>query len=158
MADTYGCEYGSLQDNKTWELVTLPPRRKLVQCKWIYKTKLEVDGTTTKYKAWLVEKRYSQVHGMDYNETFAPVARMDSIRLVLAIATSKRWEVHHMDVKISFLHGDLEEDIYMIHPGGYIEDSSLVCKLRKCLYELKQSPRAWCAKMDAFLMSHNFVR
>ena len=97
-------------------------------------------------------KGYSQFQGLDYNETFALVARMDSIRLVLVVATSKRWEVHHMDVKSSFLHGDLKEEIYMKQPKGYIEDSSLVCKLRKYLYGLKQAPRAWYSKMDSFLM------
>ena len=90
-----------------------------------------------------MEKGYSQVQGLDYNETFAPVARMDSIRLVLAIAASRRWEVHHMDVKISFLHGDLEEEIYMKQPEGFIDDPFLVCRLRKSLYGLKQAPRAW---------------
>ena len=84
------------------------------------------DGTTTKYKALLVAKGYSQVQGLDYNETFTPVSRMDSIILVLAFATSERWKVNHMDVKSSFLHGDLKEDIYMKQPEGYFEDSSLV--------------------------------
>ena len=146
-------EYDSLQNNKTWDLVSLPLGRKLVQCKWIYKTKLEAYGSTTKYKAQLVAKGYSQVHGLDYNETFAPVARMDSIRLVLAIVASKKWEAHHMDVKGSFLHGDLEEEIYMRQLEGYTEDSSLVCRLWKSLYGLKQSPRAWYSNMDAFLLS-----
>ena len=78
---------------------------------------------------------------------------MDSIKLVLVVAASKRWEVHHMDVKSAFLHGDLKEDIYMKQPEGYIEDPSLVCKLRKLLYGLKQSPKAWYSKMDSFLIS-----
>ena len=90
----------------------LPPGRKLVQCKWVYKTKFSADGSPLKYKARLVSKGYSQVHGIDYNETFAPVAKMDSIRLALAIAASKQWEVHHMDVKCDFLNGDLTEEIY----------------------------------------------
>ena len=113
-------EFDSIHDNQTWELVPLPLGRKLVQCKWIYKTKIVADGTTTKYKARLVAKGYSQVQGLDYNETFTPVVRMDSIRLVLTIDASKRWEVHHMDVKSAFLHGDLEEEIYMKQPDGYI--------------------------------------
>ena len=136
----------------------MPPRKNIVQCKWIYKTKIAANGTTTNYKNQLVSKEKSQVHGLDYNETFALVARMDSIRLFLAIATSNRWEVHHMDVKSVFLHGDMEEEIYMRHLEGYIEDSSVVCKLRKSLYGLKQAPRAWYPKMDAFLMSQNFER
>ena len=102
----------------------LLPRRKLVQCKWVYKTKIASDGTTTKYKARLVAKGYSQVQGLDYNETFTPVARIDSIRLVLAVAFSKRWEVHHMDVKSAFLHGDLKEEIYMKQLDEFIEDPS----------------------------------
>ena len=106
-------EFYSLQNNKIWELVSLPPRRKLAQCKWVYNTKIAFDGTKTKYKARLVAKGFSQVQGLDYNETFSPIARMDSIKLVLAVAASKRWEVHHMDVKSSFLHGDLEEEFYM---------------------------------------------
>ena len=90
---------------------------------------------------------------MDYNETFTHVARMDSIRMVLDVAISKKWEIHHMDVKSAFFHGDLEEEIYMRHLEGYTEDSSLVCKIRKCLYGLKQALRAWYAKMDVFLLS-----
>ena len=84
-----------------------------------------------------MEKGYSEVHGMDYNETFATLARMDSIRLVLEVAYSKSWEVHHMDVKSSFIHGDLKEEIYIKQPEGYIEDSSLVCTLEKSLYGIK---------------------
>ena len=106
----------------------------------------------------LVSKGLSQVQGVDYTYTFAPVAKMDSIRLVLAIATSKRWEVHHMDVKSDFFHGELHEDIYMHHIEGVIHDPSLVCRLRKSLYGLKQALRAWYAKMDNFLLSLGFVR
>ena len=100
-----------------------------------------------------MEKGYSQVQGLEYNETFALVARMDFITLVLAVVASKRWEVHYMDVKSSFLHGDLKEYIYMKKPKGFIDDPSLVCRLRKSLYGFKQAPRAWYSKMDAFLMS-----
>ena len=102
-----------LQKNNTWELVDLPPGRKLVQCKWVYKTKFYADGSPLKYKDRLVAKLYSQVHVIDYNETFAPVAKTDSIKLALAIAASRQWEVHHMDVKCAFLNGDLIEEIYM---------------------------------------------
>ena len=104
-------EFNSLQKNNTWELVDLPPGRKLVQCKWVFKTKFATDGSPLKYKEILVAKGYSQVHGIYYNETFAPVAKMDSIRLALAIVASKQWEVHHMDVKCAFLNGDLNEEI-----------------------------------------------
>ena len=126
-----------IQKNNTWELVDLPPGRKLVQCKWMYKTKFAADGSALKYKARLVAKGYSQVHGIDYNETFAPVAKMDSIRLALAIATSKQWEVHYMDVKCAFLNGYITEDIYMHQPQGFDTNPSLVCMLKKSLYGLK---------------------
>ena len=109
-------EFDSLQDNKTWELVSLPPGRKLVQCKWVYKTKITYDGTKTKYKAQLVAKGYSEVQGLDYNETFTPIERMDSIKLILEVTASKRWEAHHMDVKSAFLLGDLKEYIYNKQP------------------------------------------
>ena len=98
------------------------------------------------------------MHGIDYDETFALVAKMDSICLALAIVVAQGWEVHQMDVKNAFLHRDLPEEIYMEQPHGFIQDSSLVCRLKKSLYDLKQAPRAWYAKMDSFLLSQNFER
>ena len=83
---------------------------------------------------------------------------MDSVRLTLAIVVAKRWEVHHIDVKNSFLQGDLSDEIYMEQPQGFIQDSSLVCRLKRSLYNLKQAPIAWYAKMDSYLLSQNFVR
>ena len=106
----------------------------------------------------LEAKLFFHVQGIEYNKTFAPVAKMDSIRLVLAIAASKQWEVHHMDVKSSFLHGDLKEDIYMKQPKGFIDDPSLFCRLRKSLYGFKQAPREWYSNMDSFLLSQKFKR
>ena len=93
---------------------------------------------------------------MDYIDTFAPVAKMDSIRLVVAIATYKRWEVHPMDAKSGFIHGDLHEYFYMQYHEGFIHYPSLVCRLKKSLYGLKQAPKAWYAKMDNFLLSPAF--
>ena len=106
-------EFKSLQDNETWEMVPFPSKRKLVQCKWVYRTKVDTNGSDIKYKARLVSKGFSQVQGVQYTETFALVAKMDSIKLVLAIVASKQWEVHHMDVKSVFIHGDLHEEIYI---------------------------------------------
>jgi hypothetical protein len=152
-------EYRSLMENDTWDLVPLPKGRKLVRCKWVYQTKYASDGSIERHKARLVAKGFSQVEGIDYNETFAPVAKMNPIRLVLALAASHKWEVHQMDVKSAFLHGDLKEEIYMEQPPGYIQnDSSLVCHLKKSLYGLKQAPRAWYAKMDSFLIATGFSR
>ena len=112
----------------------------------------------SRYKARFVAKGFQQVQGIDYDETFDPMAKMDFIRLALAIAAAKRWEIHHMDVKNAFLHGDLEEEIYMEQPQGYVHNSSLVCKLKKSLYGLKQAPHAWYAKIDSYLLSQNFMR
>jgi hypothetical protein len=97
------------------------------------------------------------LHGIDYDETFARVAKMDSIRLALAIAVTKGWELHQMDVKNAFLHGDIFEDIYMEKPQGFMHDSSLVYRLNKYLYGLKKALRAWYSNMDSYLLSQNFV-
>ena len=96
-----------MQYNETWELVPLPSKRKLVQCKWVYRTNMADDGSDMSYNAILVSKGFFKFHGVDYTETFASVAKMDSIRLFLAIITSKRWEVHHMDVKSDLIHGEI---------------------------------------------------
>eukprot|EP00253_Pinus_taeda_P002954 PITA_02954 len=152
-------EYHSLSANDTWDLVPLPKGRKLVRCKWVYRTKYGPDGKVDKHKARLVAKGFSQVEGIDYTETFSPVAKMNSIRLVLSLAASLKWEVHQMGVKSAFLHGDLHEEIYMEQPIGFIQtDSSLVCRLKKSLYGLKQAPRAWYAQMDSFLLESGFSR
>ena len=135
-------DFKSLQDNETWELVPLPSKRKLVQCKWVYRTKVDVYGSDIKYKDSLVSKFLSQVQGVDCTNTFALVEKMDSIMLVLAIAASKRCEVHHMDVKSDFLHGDVHEDIYMHQTKGFIHVPSLVYKLKKSPYGLKEDPKA----------------
>jgi hypothetical protein len=134
-------------------VVSLPKGRKLVRCKWVYRTKYASDGSVERHKARLVAKGFSQVEGIDYNETFSPVEKMNSIRLILSLAVSHKWEVHQMIVKSTFLHEDLQEEIYMEQPPGYVQnDSSLVCRLKKSLYGLKQAPRAWYAKMDSFLI------
>jgi hypothetical protein len=134
-------EYRSLMVNDTWVLVPLAKGRKLVRCKWVYRTKYASDGSVERHKAWLVSKGFFQVEGIDYNETFAPVEKMNSICLVLALAASHKWEVHQMDVKYAFLCGDLQEEIYMEQPPGYVQnDSSLICHLKKSLYGIKQAP------------------
>ena len=102
-------EFHSLQKNGTWNLVIAPLGRKLVKCKWVFKTKFDADGSPLKYKEILVAKVFSQVQGIDYNDTFSPMPKMDSIRLVLAIVASKHWEVHHIDVMSDFLHVYMKE-------------------------------------------------
>ena len=130
-------EYHSLQKNETWELVNLPPGRKLVKCKWVFKKIFIADGYPINYNEILVAKGFSQVQGIDLNETFAPVEKMDTIRLGLAIAAYKQQKVHRMDVKISFLHVDLKEEIYKHKLGGFFTKPSLLCRLNKSLYGIK---------------------
>jgi hypothetical protein len=146
-------EYRSLIENDTWDLVPLPKGRKLVRCKWVYRNKYASDGSIERHKARLVAKGFSQVEGIDYNETFAPVAKMNSIHLVLSLAASHKWEVHQMDVKSAFLHGDLKEEIYMEQPPGYVQnDSSLVCRLRNLFMVSSKLPELGMPKWIAFLL------
>ena len=106
-----------------------------------------------KYKVILVSNDYSQVKGIDYNNTFVRMENMDCIRVALAIVASRQWEVHHIDVKCAFLHGYMNEDIYMQKSEGFVSNPYLVCRLKKSLYGLKQAPRAWYAKIGGFLLS-----
>jgi hypothetical protein len=150
-------EYKSLLKNQTWDLVPLPLGMKLVRCRWVYRNKSAADGKISRYKSRLVSKGFQQVHGIYYDETFTRIVKMDSIHLALSISELKGWEFHQMDVNNVFLHGDLSEDIYMEHPQGFMQDSYLVCQLKKYLYGLKQALRAWYANMESYLLSHNFV-
>ncbi|WVZ24536.1 hypothetical protein V8G54_003080 [Vigna mungo] len=138
-------EMEALNKNGTWELVTLPPGKKPVGCKWVYAIKYRADGTIERFKARLVAKGFTQTYGVDYLETFAPVAEMNTIRVILSLAANNDWDLQQFDVKNAFLHGYLEEEIYMELPPGYNGQAvaGTVCKLRKALYGLKQSPRAW---------------
>ena len=139
-------EYGSIMKNNTQDLVDRPPMRKVIGTKWVYKTKYKSDGTLDKYKAQLVVKGFTQVHGFDYQDTFAPIARLTTIRSVLALAAQESWPVFQMDVKSTFLNGDLKEEVYVEQPLGFVilGSEGKVCKLKKALYKLKQAPCAWC--------------
>jgi hypothetical protein len=149
-------EYQSLMKHNNWNLVPRPQNRNIVSCKWIFKTKeVETDSgdIDVKYKARLVAKGYSQVHGVDYEEIFAPVVKFTSARILLAIVALLDLELHQMDVVTAFLNGELNEEIFMEQPEGFgAENSSQVCKLAKSLYGLKQAPRQWHAKIDGFLV------
>jgi Reverse transcriptase (RNA-dependent DNA polymerase) len=151
-------ELDALEKNETWRMVPLPNGKKLVGCKWIYKIKYHNNGTIERYKARLVAKGYTQTYGIDYEETFAPVAKMNTIRILLSIVVNQNWTLHQMDVKNAFLQGTLEEEVYMSLPPGYIREntSNLVCRLNKSIYGLKQSPRAWYDKLSSHLLSYNF--
>ncbi|CAL9028547.1 unnamed protein product [Prunus brigantina] len=111
-------EMRALQKNGTWELVPLPHGKKTVGCRWIYTVKLKADGSVERYKARLVAKGYTQRYGIDYQETFAPVAKIKTIRILLSLAANLDWPLHQFDVKNAFLHGDLEEEVYMDLPPG----------------------------------------
>ena len=129
--------------NHTWELVDLPPDCKPLSSKWVFKRKRKVDGSIDKYKAIFVIKGYKQIEGLDCFDTYSPVRKINSIRMVLAIAALRNLEVHQMDVKITFLNGDLDEEIYMEQLEGFSAtgQEKKVCKLVKSLYGLKQSPK-----------------
>ncbi|MCO5612936.1 hypothetical protein L7F22_067209 [Adiantum nelumboides] len=151
-------EMAALDVNETWELVLLPEGKKSIGCKWVYKVKHNADGSISRYKARLVAKGYAQTYGIDYEETFNPVAKMAIVRTVIAVAASKGWLLHQMDVKNAFLHGDLQEEVYMEQPQGYedVKHLGYVCKLKKALYGLKQAPRAWHARIVAYLVAIGF--
>lgn len=136
-------ELDSLHKNSTWDLVRLPEGRKPIKNKWVFKVKRRTDGSVERYKARLVACGYSQKEGIDYKETFSPVVRLESVRILLAIVARDDLELMHFDVKTAFLNGMLEEEIYMDQPRGYPEKSGYVCKLKRSLYGLKQASRAW---------------
>lgn len=153
-------EIRAIKRNETWELTTLPAGAKKIGVKWVCKTKLNEKGEVDKYKARLVAKGYSQRHGIDYNEVFAPVARWDTIRTILALATHKGWYVYQLDVKSAFLHGELNEAVFIDQPQGYEKQSEehKVYKLRKALYGLKQAPRAWYSRIEAYFIKEGFEK
>ncbi|KAG8478610.1 hypothetical protein CXB51_028417 [Gossypium anomalum] len=154
-------EMESLHKNKTWDLVKLPKGKKTVRCKWVFKKKEGTPGVEEpKYKARLVAKGYSQVPGVDFTDVFSPVVKHSSIRALLGIVAMHDLELEQLDVKTAFLHGELEEDIYMQQPEGFTvsEKEDYVCLLKKSLYGLKQSPRQWYKRFDSFMTSHDFKR
>ena len=153
-------ELRMIEKNDTWELVDRPQHRKVIGVKWVYRTKLNADGSVNKYKARLVVKGYSQVFGVDFSETFAPVARLDTIRMLLALTAQKGWKTYQLDVKSAFLNGYLQEEIYVEQPEGFQVkgQEEKVYLLKKALYGLKQAPRAWYSRIDEHLQSLGFVK
>lgn len=153
-------EINMIEKNKTWELVNKPKDKDVIGVKWVYKTKFNSDGSIQKHKARLVVKGYAQQPGVDYSETFAPVARMDTIRALIAIAAQNGWKIHQLDIKSAFLNRDLEEDIYVEQPQGFVVkgQEGKILKLKKALYGLKQAPRAWYSKIDNYFTSQGFRR
>ena len=146
-------ELDSIYKNGTWDLVTLPKDRKALPCKWVYKYKYTFDKTSPKYKARLVAKGLKQEQGVDFDDIFSLVVKLTTLHMLLALAVNQDLELVQMDVQVTFLHGDLNEEIYMEQPEGYEVSGKehLVCKLKKSLYRLTQSPRLWYQKFDAFM-------
>ena len=153
-------EIDSINKNNTWELVELPQGVKIIGLKWVFKVKRNADGSINKFKARLVAKGYVQEHGIDFDEVFAPVARLETIRLLIGLAAANKWEIHHLDVKTAFLHGELNEEVYVSQPEGFEKkgEEHKVFKLSKALYGLRQAPRAWNTKLDQILKRLGFKK
>jgi hypothetical protein len=149
-------EYESLIQASTWKLVPLPSELKAIRCTWIYKVKMHSDSTVARHKAHLVAQGCTQTPGIDFDQTFSPVVKYDSIRTILAIATQQQMHLTQFDIQTAFLHGVIDTIIYMIQPPGYEvagpDGSVLVCLLLKSLYGLKQSGRIWNQTFDSFLV------
>ncbi|CAL8099446.1 unnamed protein product [Prunus armeniaca] len=152
-------EITALEQNQTWDLVPKPRDVKPISCKWVYKKKRHPDGAIERYKAQLVARGFSQQYGLDYDKTFSPVAKLTTIRVLLALAANKDWNLYQMDVKNAFLHGELDREIYMTQPMGFENEVHLeyVCKLKKALYGLKQAPKAWYSKIAKFLSRSGYL-
>jgi hypothetical protein len=153
-------ELDQIEKNQTWELVPRPKNKNVVGTKWIFKNKFNEDGQVIRNKERLVCKGYAQVEGIDFEETFSPVARMEAIILFLAYSCFKNFKVYQMDVKSAFLNGDLKEEVYTEHPEGFEQPGKeeQVYRLKKALYNLKQAPRAWYARLDKYLLQQGFKR
>ncbi|KAJ0503054.1 putative RNA-directed DNA polymerase [Helianthus annuus] len=151
-------EMRALIKNETWDKSALPPDKKPVGCRWVFTIKHKPDGTIERYKARLVAKGYTQTYGIDYSETFSPVAKINTIRVLFSIAANEGWPLHQFDVKNAFLHGELREEVYMEPPPGFTRNfgAKEVCRLKKSLYGLKQSPRAWFGRFTLAMKKYGY--
>jgi len=146
---TMQCKYEALLKQKTWDLVSLPPGRKMISCKWVFRVKENANDSINKYKACLIAKGFHLIHGFDFHETFSSVIELVTIRVILTVVVSHRWKLFHLDVNNAFLNRILDEIVYMQQPPGFeASDKSLVCKLNKAFYGLKQAPRQWFTRLQ----------
>jgi len=151
-------EFTSLQENSMWELVNLPPGRTTIKNKWVFLTKWDTKGEIIKYKACLVAKGFTQTAGLDYEETFTPVARLDLLRLLLSLAAIFNWNVHHIDIKSASLNGHLDKELYMDQPIGFLSpgETHKVCQLLKAIYGLKQAGHQWHEHLRHSLVDYGY--
>jgi hypothetical protein len=151
-------EYNALMSNQTWTLYPRPTHHNVVRNKWVFKIKQKPDGSVDRFKARLVAKGFEQLSGVDYYETFSPVVKSSTIRLILALAVQFNWIIKQLDVSNAFLHGVLDEEVYMDQPQGFVNPSypNHVCRLHKSLYGLKQAPRAWFTRLSQALLDIGF--
>ncbi|GJZ00371.1 retrotransposon protein, putative, ty1-copia subclass [Tanacetum coccineum] len=158
--DAMNAEIQSMMDNMVWVLVDLPPGCKTVGSRWLFKKKTDMDGIVHVYKARLVAKGYTQLYGVDYEETFSPVADIRAIRILISIAAYYDYEIWQMDVKTAFLNGYLDEDIYMVQPEGFVDPNHprKVCKLQRSIYGLKQASRSWNKRFDEEIKRFGFTQ
>ena len=152
-------ELEQIEKNNTWELVPRPKDKNVIGTKWIFKNKLNKNGEVVRNKARLVCKGYAQQEGIDFEETFAPIARLGAIRMFLSLSSFQKFKILKMDVKSSFLNGDLEEQVYIEKSDGFIleNDPNLVCRMKKALYGLK-APRAWYYCLDKYFHQQGFSK
>jgi hypothetical protein len=153
-------EYRSIIKNNVWDIVLRPKDKSMVSSKWIYKIKHVANGSIEKFKEIFVARGFTQKEGIDYKETFSPVARYTSIQTIISLALILGWKLHHMDVKTTFLNGKIEHEVFVEQPYGFVlhNKGTHACKLRKALYGLKQSPRFWYDMIDGFLKSLGFQK
>jgi hypothetical protein len=153
-------EYDSIIQNGTWELQHLPAGKRALTTRWIYKIKPGLPGHPPQYKARLVARGYEQRHGMDFWETFAPMVKWETIRLVVAIAAHRRWKIRHLDVQTAFLNSILRDKVYIQQPQGFEQPGAahLVCRLKQAFYGLRQSPRAWYSCINLALCQKGLTR
>ena len=149
-------EMATLRKMNTWELADLPKDRKPISCRWVFALKRNASGEIVKYKARLVARGFSQEYGINYKETFAPVIRLDALRVILALAAIHGWDMQQLDIKGAYLNGELKETIFMIQPPEYDDGTGKVLLLLHSLYGLKQSGRAWYHKFREVLLRHGF--
>ncbi|RVX21545.1 Retrovirus-related Pol polyprotein from transposon TNT 1-94 [Vitis vinifera] len=153
-------EMAALHSNGTWDLVSLPPGKSTIGCRWVYTVKVGLDGQVDFLKARLVAKGYTQIYGCDFGDTFFPVAKIASIHLFLSMVAMCHWPLYQLDIKNVFLHGELLEEVYMEQPPSFVAqgESGLVCKLRRSLYDLKQSSRVWFGRFSSVVQEFGMLR